>query len=88
MDRWRSQVSKSCAFQVYAYCYFPAAVEYSERKFVVKFDSTSIYNTLIPSNQYDINKLYGFSDNDSVHHLYSARFGWRWSDQARKLKFI
>jgi len=61
------------------------AVEYSELKFVVKFDSTAIYNTLIPSNQYDINKLYGFSDNDSAHHLYSARFGWRWSDQALRL---
>lgn len=62
-----------------------AAVEYSELKFVVKFDSSAIYKTLSPSNQYDINKLYGFSDNDSAHHLYSARFGWRWSDQALRL---
>jgi hypothetical protein len=61
------------------------AVEYSELKFVVRFDSTAIYNTVNPSNQYDINKLYGFSDNDSAHHLYSARFGWRWSDQALRL---
>lgn len=62
-----------------------APVEYSELKFVVKFDSSAIYNTLNSSNQYDINKLYGFSDNDSAHHRYSARFGWRWSDQALRL---
>src|SRR5215216_4353437 len=52
-------------------------VEYGELKFIVKFDSSAIYHTIDPNNQYDINKLYGFSDNDSAHHLYSARFGWR-----------
>ena len=31
---------------------------------------------------YDINKLYGFSDCDSNHHVNSARFGWRWNGQA------
>ena len=60
-------------------------VEYTELKFVVKFDSSAIYTTTNPSNQDDINKLYGFSDNDSTHHLYSARFGWRWSDHALRL---
>jgi hypothetical protein len=60
-------------------------VEYSELKFVVKFDNTAVYKTIDPSNQYDINKLYGFSDNDSAHHLYSARFGWRWSDKALRI---
>ena len=30
-------------------------VEYTELKFVVKFDSTAIYTTINPSNQYDIN---------------------------------
>ena len=59
-----------------------SAVEYSELKFVVKFDSSAIYTTLDPSNQYDINKLYGFSDNNSDHQKFSARFGWRWSDKA------
>ena len=61
------------------------AVEYSELKFVVKFDSSAIYKTINSSNQNDINKLYGFSDNDSAHHLYSARFGWRWNDKALRL---
>ncbi len=44
-----------------------SAVEYSELKFVVKFDSSAVYTTLDPSNQDDINKLYGFSDNNSDH---------------------
>lgn len=60
-------------------------VEVSEMKFVVKFDSSAIYKTQSAENQYDINKLYGFSDNNSDHHSYSARFGWRWSDNALRL---
>ena len=60
-------------------------VETSELKFVVRFDSSAIYQTKNPENQYDINKLYGFSDNDDQHHVYSARFGWRWSDGALRL---
>ncbi len=47
--------------------------------FMVRFDSTAIYQTSDPINQYDINKLYGFSDNSAQHHEYSARFGWNWN---------
>jgi hypothetical protein len=61
------------------------AIETTEMKFVVKFDSTAIYETQSAENQYDINKLYGFSDNNADHHQYSARFGWRWSDKALRL---
>ena len=61
------------------------AVETSALKFVVRFDSSAVYKTAKPENQYDINKLYGFSDNGEQHHLYSARFGWRWSDNALRL---
>jgi hypothetical protein len=61
------------------------AIETDEMKFVVKFDSTAIYQTQSSENQYDINKLYGFSDNNADHHQYSARFGWRWSDKALRL---
>ena len=53
--------------------------------FLVRFDSSAIYKSVTAENQYDINKLYGFSDNDSAHHRYSARFGWRWSDGALRL---
>ena len=44
----------------------------------MKFDNSAVYTTVIPQNQHDINKLYGFSDNDAHHHDYSARFGWNY----------
>ena len=56
-----------------------------EMKFIVRFDSTAIYENSFPENQYDINKLFGFSDNGATHHEYSARFGWRWSEGALRL---
>ncbi len=59
--------------------------EFSELHFLVKFDSSAIYSTSEPSNQHDINKLFGFSDNDAHHHQFSARIGWRWSDGALRL---
>ncbi|MGV3541038.1 MAG: hypothetical protein ACO1OQ_14580 [Rufibacter sp.] len=46
--------------------------------FEVRFDSTAIYKTEDPTNQADINKLFGMSDCSSFHHSNSARFGWRW----------
>lgn len=54
-------------------------------KFVVRFDSSAIYKSVTPENQYDINKLYGFSDNNAQHHEYSARFGWAWNNGALHL---
>lgn len=53
--------------------------------FSVKFDSSAIYKTSIPENQSDINKLFGFSDNTANNHEYSARFGWRWSNNALQI---
>ena len=60
-------------------------VDTVELAFTVQFDSSAVYTTANPQNQYDINKLYGFADNGAAHHLYSARFGWRWSDNALRL---
>ncbi|MCW3114938.1 MAG: hypothetical protein JWR18_3334 [Segetibacter sp.] len=60
-------------------------VNYQQLSFIVKFDSSAIYQTVSPANQTDINKLFGFSDNKSQHHEYSARFGWRWSNNALRL---
>jgi hypothetical protein len=57
-------------------------VQYDEQKFVVKFDSSAVYKTKDTSNQYDVNKLYGFSDNYAHHQQYSARLGWRWTGTA------
>lgn len=42
------------------------------------FDESAKYTTVDPANQYDINKLYGFSDCNQNHQKNSARFGWRW----------
>lgn len=60
----------------------PAAYKFynglSEQRFIVRFDSSAIYRTVDPGNQADINKLYGFADDDKPHHASSARIGWRW----------
>lgn len=60
-------------------------VQLSQLKFKVKFDSSAIYISADLANQFDINKLYGFSDNNSDHHQFSARFGWRWSNDSLRL---
>lgn len=60
-------------------------IETSELTFLVRFDSTAIYQSVKAENQYDINKLYGFSDNNAPHHSYSARFGWSWNQGALRL---
>lgn len=51
----------------------------SSVRFSAVFDSSCIYKTVDPSNQADINKLYGFSDCGEHHLTNSARIGWRWS---------
>jgi hypothetical protein len=69
-------------------------------KFSATFDNSAIYTSADPTNQLDINKLYGFSDCNSEHQTNSARFGWRWNqnqlqihayvytDSVRSEKFI
>ncbi|GAB3195510.1 hypothetical protein ABID22_001510 [Pontibacter aydingkolensis] len=54
-------------------------------RFEVTFDSTAIYTSAKPENQYDINKLYGVSDCGSHHQVNSARIGWRWSNNQLEL---
>lgn len=71
--------------QQYADNNLPLKVSYEELKFQVYFDQTAKYKTTDPANQDDINKLYGFSDNNSLHHLFSARIGWRWSMDSLRL---
>ena len=60
-------------------------VETNELAFDVRFDSSAIYQSAKAENQYDINKLYGFADNNSHHHSFSARFGWGWNKKALRL---
>jgi len=64
---------------------FYLPVSYTRQQFSVMFDSSAIYKTTGQNNQMDINKLYGFSDNNSEHHVYSARIGWRWSNDSLRL---
>jgi hypothetical protein len=60
------------------------SVRTSEMKFMVKFDNSAIYQTVIPENQYDINKLWGFSEG--INNQYnSARIGWSWNNDALRL---
>jgi hypothetical protein len=47
--------------------------------FEFQFDSSAIYQTVDPVNQWDVNKLFGVSDG-GFHTRNSARFGWRWVD--------
>lgn len=47
-------------------------------KYEIRFDSSAVYQTTLPQNQGDINKLFGSSDCGTHHHSNSARFGWRW----------
>ena len=41
-------------------------------------DESAEYQTEIPENQYDVNKIYGFSDFGKPHKKYSIRLGWRY----------
>jgi hypothetical protein len=59
--------------------------EYSILKFKAILDSSCIYTTALPSNQEDINKLYGFGDCSSFHQVNSARFGWNWYNNAMRI---
>jgi hypothetical protein len=52
--------------------------------FKVKFDSSAIYTSVDPANQYDINKLYGFTEGQDPH-VNSARIGWGYSNGKLRL---
>ena len=45
----------------------------------VIFDSSAIYQNKEVNNQFDVNKLIGFSDCGAGHHENSARLGWNWT---------
>jgi len=59
-------------------------IETTNYRFQVHFDKSAFYQ-LPPQDQHDINKLTGFSDNKSHHQRFSARFGWRYSDDELRL---
>ncbi len=60
------------------------SVKTAEMKFMTKFDNSAIYQSLTPENQYDIHKLWGFSEG--LNNQYnSARIGWSWNNNALRL---
>jgi hypothetical protein len=64
-----------------------STLEYTRKKqftFGVLFDSSAIYKTVDPVNQWDVNKLIGVSDG-GLHQKNSARFGWRWLNNKLEL---
>ena len=56
----------------------------SVMRFNARFDQSAVYTTVDPVNQYDINKLWGFSEG-SNHQYNSARIGWAYNDGALRL---
>jgi len=68
------------------YCDISAlkGISLTEQNFLVRFDSTAVYKTLTLDNQYDINKLFGFSEGADPHKN-SARIGWAYNDDSLRL---
>ena len=60
------------------------SVSTAEMKFYAKFDQSAVYTTVNPDNQYDINKLWGFSEGFSNQYN-SARIGWGYNNGAIRL---
>ena len=58
-----------------------------ENKFNIEciFDSSVIYTTEDPVNQWDVNKLWGVSDCGNNHMDNSIRFGWRWLNDSLEI---
>ena len=51
-------------------------------------DESATYTTEIPENQYDVNKIYGFSDFGARHQKYSIRLGWRYINNEIELCWL
>ena len=65
------------------YRYYADRRDYIE--FDVIFDESAIYKSKSPSNQADVNKLYGMSDCGRGHMEYSIRFGWRYFNDSLQI---
>jgi len=51
-------------------------------------DESAYYQTEIPENQHDVNKIYGMSDFGLRHQKYSIRLGWRYIDNELQLCWL
>jgi hypothetical protein len=62
-----------------------ASVSGVTMSFNVKFDSSCIYTSIDPVNQWDINKVWGFNEG-LFSTANSARVGWNWREGALRLR--
>ena len=60
----------------------------SRIKFDFMLDESAIYQTEIPENQHDVNKIYGISDFGVKHQKYSIRLGWRYLNEQLELCWL
>ena len=60
----------------------------SRISFQFVLDNSAYYETEIPENQYDVNKIYGMSDFGLRHQKYSIRLGWRYINNELQLCWL
>jgi len=60
----------------------------SKISFQFILDESAYYETEIPENQHDVNKIYGMSDFGVRHQKYSIRLGWRYIDNELQLCWL
>ena len=60
----------------------------SKINFQFILDESAYYETEIPENQHDVNKIYGFSDFGAKHKKYSIRLGWRYIENNLELCWL
>ncbi len=54
-----------------------------------RLDDGAIYQSQSPENQWDVNKLFGFTDCNALDpQQNSARFGWRWNPGTSKIEIL
>lgn len=77
-DRFRKYVIKKGKHRS-CFKFKPVIID-SAMSFTVKFNYSAQYKTVDPVNQWDINKLWGFSEYLFSPHRDSARIGWNWRE--------
>jgi len=60
----------------------------SKISFQFILDESAYYETEIPENQHDVNKIYGMSDFGVRHQKYSIRLGWRYIENNLELCWL
>lgn len=66
--------------QHYATPFLAETLQSDQLTFFAEFDASAVYDLGDRALQSNKNKLFGFSDSNSLHHENSARFAWQWFD--------